>query len=248
MSRTITVRLLGHFQLEVGGEPRTLAYSESRLLALLCLQPGDVSREWVAGTVWPEVSTSTSLRRLRSTLSRLRHAVPDAIRSGTDSVGLATGVEIDLRTATSHARAVLSPDFESTPPVEEPELFARDLLSDWYEEWIEADREIFRNLRVHALERMAHHALSAGRYGTAIDACLRVLRVEPYRETTHRLLVEVYLAEGNRTKAIDHARHYLELVRSELGVDADIAWGWGDEFDALVAPIRSLNGDSPLRP
>ena len=60
----------------------------------------------------------------------------------------------------------------------------------------------------------------------AIELCLVVLRTEPFRETTHALIVRSHLAEGNRTEAVAHAREYDALVRSELGLEPDIDWAF----------------------
>jgi len=225
VSRRVEVHVLGHFRVDVDGSPRTLAHSVARLVALVCLQTTDVSREWLAGTLWPDASTSTSLRRLRSTLSRLNRAVSGVMRSHNDSIGLCGDVAVDLLAARQRAHELLAPATEQPALDDRLELFEHDLLTGWYEEWIDVDREIFRNLRVHALEQSAQQLLCAGRFTAAIDACLSVLRVEPYRETTHRLLVDIYVTEGNRTKAVEHARHYDDVVRSDLGIEPTMRWG-----------------------
>ena len=81
---------------------------------------------------------------------------------------------------------------------------------------------------LHALEAIAAHLLEAGQFAGAIELCLVVLRTEPFRETTHALIIRCHLAEGNRTEAVAHARGYDALVRFELGMEPDIEWA----FDA----------------
>jgi len=224
----VAVRVLGHFGVDLDGHRHELTHSEARLLALVCLRDGDIGREWLAGRLWGDVSTSTAMRRLRSTMSRLHHSMPGVLRRGRDDVGLSTAVRVDLHDARDRARRLLHADTDREPSVWSPEPFLEDVLVDWYDEWIETERIEFRNLRVHALEAIATHLLETGQFANAIELCLVVLRTEPFRETTHALIVRSHLAEGNRTEAVAHAREYDALVRSELGLEPDIHWA----FDA----------------
>lgn len=224
----VAVRVLGHFGVVLDGHRHELTHSEARLLALVCLRGGDIGREWLAGRLWGDVSTSTAMRRLRSTMSRLHHSMPGVLRRGRDDIGLSGAVRVDLHDARDRARRLLDADSDPEPLVWSPEPFLEDVLVDWYDEWIEAERSEFHNLRVHALEAIATHLLEAGQFAGAIELCLVVLRTEPFRETTHALIVRSHLAEGNRTEAVAHARGYDALVRSELGLEPDIDWA----FDA----------------
>lgn len=224
----VAVRVLGHFGVDVNGHRQELAHAEARLLALVCLRGGDIGREWLAGRLWDDVSTSTAMRRLRSTMSRLHRSLPGVLRRGRDDVGLSGAVRVDLDDARDRARRLLHADTEPERCIWSPEPFLEDVLVDWYDEWIEAERSEFRNLRVHALEAIATHLLETGQFAGAIELCLVVLRTEPFRETTHALIVRSHLAEGNRTEAVAHARDYDALVRSELGLEPDIDWA----FDA----------------
>jgi SARP family transcriptional regulator, regulator of embCAB operon len=224
----VAVRVLGHFGVVANGHRHELTHSEARLLALMCLRGGDIGREWLAGRLWGDVSTSTAMRRLRSTMSRLHRSVPGVLRRGRDDVGLSDAVRVDLHDARDRAHRLLHADAEPEPGIWSPEPFLDDVLVDWYDEWIEAERSEFRNLRVHALEAIAAHQLETGRFASSIELCLAVLRTEPFRETTHGLIIRSHLAEGNRTEAVAHAREYEALVRSELGMAPDIEWA----FDA----------------
>ena len=224
----VQVGLIGHFRVVSTRRRYELTHSQARLLALLCLRSGDVGREWLAGQLWDDVSTATALRRLRSTMSRLHHTIPGIIRRGRDSVGLSTAVRVDLGEARDRARRLVDGRADDAAALWSPEPFLDDVLVDWYDEWIDADRNEFRNLRIHALEVIARHLIATEQFASAIELCLVVLRTEPFRETTHSLIVQSHLAEGNRTEAIAHARGYDALVQSELGIRPNVTWA----FDA----------------
>ncbi len=61
---------------------------------------------------------------------------------------------------------------------------------------------------------------SAGQAGhaDAIQAALAAIRLEPLRETAHRTLIEIHLAEGNWSEARRHFLRCSQLLRDELGV------------------------------
>ncbi len=160
----VEVGLIGHFRVVSAGRRHELTHSQARLLALLCLRSGDVGREWLAGQLWEDVSTATALRRLRSTMSRLHHSIPGVIRRGRDSVGLSSAVRVDLGEARDRARRLVDGRAEQSVALWSAEPFLDDLLVDWYDEWIDSDRNEFRNLRIHALEVIARHLIATGQF------------------------------------------------------------------------------------
>jgi DNA-binding SARP family transcriptional activator len=93
-----------------------------------------------------------------------------------------------------------------------------DLLPDWYDDWVLVERERFRQLRLHALERVCDRLIAAGRYSEALQAALAAVAAEPLRESANRYVIEVHLREGNLAEAISHHRSYCRLLQDELGV------------------------------
>ncbi len=77
-----------------------------------------------------------------------------------------------------------------------------DLLPDWYDDWVLVERERLRQLRLHALERLAERAIGEARYGQAIDIALTAIQADPLRESAHRMLIRAHAAEGNSSLAI----------------------------------------------
>ena len=83
MEAALSIRLLGGFEVRVGGQPLRSVRTRSVewLLALLVLRspasgyPRDVSRSWLAGTLWPESREAQGLFNLRRNLLDLRQAL-----------------------------------------------------------------------------------------------------------------------------------------------------------------------------
>ncbi|HEY6203669.1 MAG TPA: bacterial transcriptional activator domain-containing protein [Candidatus Limnocylindria bacterium] len=81
-------------------------------------------------------------------------------------------------------------------------LTGGELLADWCDEWVLLERERLRQLRLHALEVLTQRLVTVGRYADAMEVALAALRSEPLRESAHRAVISVHLAEGNRSEAL----------------------------------------------
>lgn len=92
------------------------------------------------------------------------------------------------------------------------------LLPDWPDEWLLLDRERWDQVRLHSLETLAQHLMSEKRYLPALEAAFAAVAIEPVRESAHRTVVEIYLAEGNSACALKHYQRYRGLLQRELGV------------------------------
>jgi DNA-binding SARP family transcriptional activator len=73
-------------------------------------------------------------------------------------------------------------------------------------------------MRVHALEARAEVLAGQGRYGEALDCALAALATDPLRESAHRCVVKIHLAEGNWSEAHRQFLQYESIAREELGV------------------------------
>lgn len=210
--------LLGGFSLLVGDDVMPLARSPQRLLALLALRGVALHREHAAGLLWSDSTEARAYGSLRSTLWKLRATGFMMVGIRGDSLELSPDVDVDVRQVTTLARAVIAGWFgEEAVTLLEPR-FSGELLPGWHDEWVLPERERHRQLSLHALESLCEYLTAAGRYGAAALAGLAAIDREPLRESAHRALMKVHLAEGNAGEAIRRYRHYEEMAARELGV------------------------------
>jgi DNA-binding SARP family transcriptional activator len=71
---------------------------------------------------------------------------------------------------------------------------------------------------MHALELLAVRLTAAGRHGDAVQAAYAAVRAEPLRESAHRTVVQVHLAEGNVAEALRAYRQFRFMLADGLGV------------------------------
>lgn len=212
--------LLGGFGLQLGGTPAPMPPGAQRLIALLALHEEALSRDYVAGVLWGDSTEARASGSLRSALWKLRVVRPEVVWNQGGSLGLSPQVHVDVRHATALARSVVTGCFgdETIVGLLEPR-FCHELLPGWYDEWVLIERERHRQLSLHALESLCDYLTEAGRYGAAVLAAMAAVDREPLRESAHRALVRVHLAEGNVWEAIRRYRRYEEIATRELGVE-----------------------------
>lgn len=216
----IDISLMGAFTLCVGGNVvRDLSIGSQRLLVFLALHERSMARVAVAGSMWPEVSDERAGISLRSALSRLDPETREAIMVASVGLGLADTVTVDYRHCQSVARRILRGDFSADLMSRATAQLAEELLPDWYDDWVVAEAEDWRQLRVSALEALADEFVDRNRLAEAAGAARAAIKVDPLRESAHSTLIRVHLAEGNQSEALRVFERYCALLLSALDLD-----------------------------
>jgi DNA-binding SARP family transcriptional activator len=217
------VSVLGTFGFAAAdGSRPALSGGSQRLLAFLALRRQPVHRATAAGWLWPEASEDHASSSLRSALTRLDATTRGAIAVNDIDLRLSDDVVVDIRDSQGLAHRLVEP--QTLPHASElgaPAITAlsRDLLPDWYDDWVVPEAEEWRQLRLHALEAMSVRLTAAGRFAHAMCAALAAVRVEPLRESATAAVIRVHLAEGNQADAQREFRRYRALLQRELGVE-----------------------------
>lgn len=133
-------------------------------------------------------------------------------------LSVAERVHVDPHTAARNAVALASDSADAPPDPEIPSLLREELLPGRPEEWLLDAREHFRQTRLHALEAVSRRHRHQGRMCTALMYAMAAVEAEPLRESAHREITAVHLAEGNTTEALRHFEAYRRRLRGELGL------------------------------
>src|SRR5690349_19780949 len=225
--------LIGKFEVLVSGQQLRIPHSAERVLTYLALADRPVARTRLAGTLWRDCSELSAAKSLRTTLWRIRRAGANFVRADDDCLGLCSDVTVDVTDLTDLAKRLIhQPDAEALARV--PVLVDRvEVLPDWDDAWVVADRERYRLLRLEALERAASALMERCRLGDALIAALAAVHAGPLRESARRLMVQVQIAQGNAAEAIHSYRQYRSLLRQELGLEPSPL------IDQLIQPLAS---------
>jgi DNA-binding SARP family transcriptional activator len=196
----LSVALLGGFTLTVDHVVVDLPVRSQRVVALVALG-GRTSRSRVAGTLWPETSENRALASLRTVIWRINRVTDGLVSTRGPALDLGPFVDVDVRRLARAGLAVLRDGSAMDRGALDPIPGSAELLPDWDDEWLLADRERLRQLRLHVLEAQAGRLSADGRYGLALETALTALRADPLRESAHRTIIGIHLAEGNVAEA-----------------------------------------------
>jgi len=224
----IAIRLLGGFELQVKDEPVAVIPSAQRLLAYLALREGPVTRSTVAATLWPEASAPRAAACLRSALWRLVKPLHVLVEANRDQLRIAAAVRVDVHAVRSLVVAGHATLLDPLVPVT---VLAADLLPGWTEQWVLAERDWVRQVCLRALELLSERFRQRGDHFHAHETAVAAVRGDPLRESAHRRLIELHLADGNPAAAVRQYATYRSLLRDELGVSPS------PEIQRLVDPL-----------
>jgi DNA-binding SARP family transcriptional activator len=227
----LRLALLTGFHIESDGGAVDLPLSAQRVVAFLALHEHPLQRLFVAGSLWCDATEERANASLRTALWRLRRPGCTLVAATATHLALADGVVVDVREETKRARRATAGTGEPTVADVAALCDAGDLLPDWYEDWVVAPRERFRQMRLHALEALCLDLAARGRYSEASETGLAAVASEPLRESAHRALIRAHLAEGNPGEALRQYRLYRRLLHDELGLDPS------EQLEELVAVL-----------
>lgn len=215
-AKNVWVLLLGQFEVWVEKRRLVVPRSAARLVAFLALQERAVSRVAVAGALWPDMSPDKSQASLRTACWRARQACQEVVCTRGDSLQLDSVVHSDVGVLREVARSpdgALEANWADCPAVS-----ARELLPEWQEDWVIAEREYYRVMSLQNLERLSAWHRDRGNYHASAHAALAALHLEPMRESAHRALIAIDLDQGNMAEALRHFNAYRILLYRELAL------------------------------
>jgi DNA-binding SARP family transcriptional activator len=214
----LSLRLMSAFELRVDDEAVSLPMSVQRLVVFLAIQERAVLRPYTAGMLWPETSEERAAANLRSALWRLNRLQGRIVVATGATLQLDPAVRVDLRERAALAQRLLDERHGWTDADLDVTPFRDDLLPDWYDDWLAIERERFHQLRLRTLEAICDRLTEARRFVRALEAGLAAVAGEPLRESAHRALVRVHLAEGNMAEALRQFQLYRVLLQNQLGL------------------------------
>jgi DNA-binding SARP family transcriptional activator len=212
----VQLDLLGGFRVVHRETPIDLPLGAQRVLACLALHDRPVLRVTLAGTLWRDTTGRRAGANLRSALWRLNQEGLRLVAATAASLGLAAHVGVDIRRVEDLAHGVLNRTVRCEDVKRPVDALRGDFLPEWSDDWVQVERERFRQLRLHALEALCEQLTDSGRFGHAVDAGLAAVAGEPLRESAHRVVIKAYLAEGNRGEALRQYHFYRKLLHAEL--------------------------------
>ncbi len=233
------ISLSGPMSIELGDtvvEENRLGGARARLaFAVLVLErPRPVDRHHLAEVLWPDALPASWEAALRVVMSRVRAflgaAGLPAAQVLTNSYGcyrlsLPDDVVVDVEVAAAAVEAAEAawaagaPEPALAASAEVRAITARPFIGGAEGEWTDAVRRRLGAQRARALDVMVRASIHLGDAALAIDAAQELLSLDPYRDTSHVLIMQAHRAAGNRAEALRAYGWCRHVLAEELGVD-----------------------------
>jgi DNA-binding SARP family transcriptional activator len=192
--------------------------SAQRVLAFVALHDEPVLRRYVASRLWTDSDEEHATSSLRSSLWRIRNAGCAALEVVGARIRLARDVLVDVRDTSTWCRTVLDDETCIDVNGADRHIPCGELLPDWYDDWVLFERERLRELRASALEALCERLIRPGSLVEAMRIAQEVVKLEPLRESAHRQVIRIHLADGNQSEAVRAYELFSGLLRTELGL------------------------------
>jgi len=231
---SLKFRVLGTPRIEYAGQPVVLGSQKALALLLYLAIEGNrpLSRETLAAMLWEESDDHHARRSLNDALYKLRRSLPDSdhVTATADSLQLAQHSDcwVDAHEL-ERALAALSaePDPVSVSrAIQAVDLYRGEFLegflvadSESYASWIMRKRYDLHRCLVTLLEHLASYYWQTRQYQRATEYSHRVLRVDPLRESAHRMLMRLNYRKGDVASALQTYEACRRQLHTDLGVE-----------------------------
>ena len=263
----ILCRTLGPVEVTVDGGPAPpdlLWRKHLALLIYLARSPRRVrSREHLVGLLWGDKTEAAARHSLSEALRVIRrHAGEASVETAQGQVRLLPGfVEVDVDQLEALAEAG---DWEPAS-----ELIAGEFLEGFavagaseFEDWLAAERELWRRHGVELLVRGSEALAQTGRTQDASALAARALALEPTSERALGATLRCMSLAGDRAGALElfdrfrarlaaeagtepgeATRALAERVRRERGIRPEVTAGWSDGEPIVRAPLEGRDNE-----
>ena len=220
------------------------------LVAYLALTHLPQSRDVLATLLWPDLDQERARAALRSTLPALTSLFPESwlsvdrqtITLKHEAIWVDTGEFLALLAQSrshQHPQDTLCPQclslLEHAIALYHDDFLTGFTISDSveYDDWQMFQRGWLRREYAAALRKVAGYYGGEGHYHEATAYARRWLSLDPLHEPAHRMMMQLYAANGQRAEAL---RQYSDCVAI---LDAELATPPEEETTALYKSIKA---------
>jgi DNA-binding SARP family transcriptional activator len=232
---SITVRMLGHFNLAI--QDLTIKLPTSRSLSLLKYllmhHKQDTPREVLMDIFWPDADPEAARNNLNVAIhglrSTFRHTAKMPIILFSEG-GYQINPDFELRIDVNEFEhyQFSGRQFESSGSLQAAiseyeiaaHLYQGDFLEeDLYEDWPIMIRERLRLAYIDMLDRLSHIYFNQKNLTACAATCQRILERDNCRENTHCLLMHCYCQQGQDYLALRQYQACAAALKSELDAE-----------------------------
>lgn len=230
-----SIKCFGGFEvINASGIPvKWISKKSSELLAFFIMNRNCKMDKWKIGeALWPEASEQQVTRNFHTTLFRLRkilteEGIPIKIRSekGTREGYLCNIGELncDVIKLEDYMLQNMTIDENNISKYESMKSnFKDELFEGLNYTWCSLEKENFSTYFIDVLENMTRYYINKGHYKQAFTTIKNSLKIYPYKEKTHQMLMEIYFYENDKISIIKHYEEFKLLLKQDLDTEPDL--------------------------
>lgn len=209
------IRLLQTPSIQLNGMPLTIKLKKAEAAFYYLLIEKSASRDTLAAMIWGEEPRELARRHLRDCIYALNKGLGLRVIVPKDRYALELNPEYTFSCDVSR--------FLDSPT--EVEVYQGSFLHEFhvpqsleYEEWVEFNRSRLQEEYLHRRMQMAQAAFAAGAFSDAEKHLLAYLQYDPVSEAAVLLLMKVYAARAEYSKAAARYQQLRKTLADELGI------------------------------
>ena len=233
MPPQLGLQLLGPPQLYLNNELVTASRRKAvALLAYLAVTGTRQTRDSLSALFWPEYEQSKAFANLRHTLWELQQTVGEGwILAERETIELDSNADLRLdihkfESMLAKSRAQGEAGIRVSILCDATQLYRNHFLTGFslkdapdFNEWAFAKSEDLKHQLAGALVLLSQDYCALGQADQAIPYARRLITLDPLNESSHRLLMQVYIQAGQHSAALKQYQACEQILRKELGVD-----------------------------
>lgn len=226
--RKLLIKSLGRFKVAWENEEpiRWRAEKIRELFAFLLYHQGrDITKEELMDKLWAEYDPEKAIRQLYNGVYHIRKALGEYgidrnLVSINSNYHLHLGpVDYDIKRFDGLGKSRDAGSFEILKEMEA--LYRGEYLEGEDYPWCCFERERLEKAYLRCLTELAKRYMAEGQYAEAEDELIKAYLKNPYEEAVTELLLKLYAATKEKSKAVRHFHAYSKLIREELGIKPD---------------------------
>ena len=247
----LEIRLFVQIAIQRNGQPLSgLSNKATELLCYLLLQrERGHAREALASLFWPDAPEPLAKKYLRQAIWRFQSKLASRdlliMNAGWIRINPEACLWLDVAEF-EHAyyvhRDLPGPeltDRQAQALEAAVVLYRGDLIEPWYQDWCVYERDRLQLIYLAMLEQLMAHCEARRYYARGVAYGQRILRCDPARECTHRILMRLYYQAGDRTAALRQYERCAMAMAEQFNVHPS---------HETVALFRQVCGDQPEAP
>lgn len=231
----LSITYFGRFEVRRSDKPITLCTNRNgqRILRYLVSQPGRrATSDVLQALFWPEDEAEVATRKLHLAISALRRSLSDDTacepncgyivrKQSTYMLNPSVMIQVDVEEFMRCYRTGQQRSEERMNLYERAcQLYTGPFLTeDMYADWSSLPREQFARAYLVMRNDLTDHYLATRRYEDAIQSAHAVLMENRCDELAHQHLIQVYIAQGQRSEALQQYQRCVHVLYEELGVN-----------------------------